>query len=109
MAWFSIQYEHCGLVWEDEHSSACNDKCPRCNKEIEPKSYEDRTVIVIPLGGGRFDVQRSPDSASYDPDYESLRDFTSQAAAELFAAKIRQRRSDEEAYQFSRLEKGGSR
>ena len=26
----------CGKEWEDRWSCACNDKCPECNKEIEP-------------------------------------------------------------------------
>jgi hypothetical protein len=32
---------HDGEEWEDTWSSACNDKCPSCNAEIEPyKSVE---------------------------------------------------------------------
>ena len=26
----------CGQEWEDTHTAACNDRCPKCNKEIEP-------------------------------------------------------------------------
>lgn len=26
----------CGEEWEDEWSCTCNDRCPSCNKEIEP-------------------------------------------------------------------------
>lgn len=26
----------CGHEWADTHSAACNDRCPKCNKEIEP-------------------------------------------------------------------------
>jgi hypothetical protein len=29
-------YDHCGEKWEDEADSACNDRCPHCNAEIEP-------------------------------------------------------------------------
>lgn len=37
----------CGVEWQDEWSCACNDKCPACNKEIEPyesEPYEDEEV-----------------------------------------------------------------
>lgn len=30
-----------GTEWEDEWDSMCNDKCPECNKEIEPYHSED--------------------------------------------------------------------
>jgi hypothetical protein len=26
----------CGTEWEDTWDCACNDRCPSCNKEIEP-------------------------------------------------------------------------
>lgn len=32
----------CKLVWADNWECACNDRCPNCNKEIEPYS----TVIL---------------------------------------------------------------
>ena len=28
----------CGCHWEDEWDCTCNDRCPNCNKEIEPYS-----------------------------------------------------------------------
>ena len=31
----------CKTAWEDTHDCACNDKCPRCNKEIEPYDSEE--------------------------------------------------------------------
>lgn len=34
--------EACDIEWEDEWSCACNDKCPQCNREIEP--YESDEV-----------------------------------------------------------------
>lgn len=34
------QYRHCGIEWEDTWSCACNDRCPVCNKEIEPYKSE---------------------------------------------------------------------
>lgn len=29
-------YRHCGQVWTDTWSCCCNDRCPVCNREIEP-------------------------------------------------------------------------
>lgn len=34
------KYEHCEQEWQDTWSCACNDKCPMCNKEIEPYDSE---------------------------------------------------------------------
>ena len=31
---------HCQLEWQDEWDCTCNDKCPTCNKEIEPYASE---------------------------------------------------------------------
>lgn len=31
----------CGEEWEDSWSCMCNDRCPSCNKEIEPYASED--------------------------------------------------------------------
>jgi O-acetyl-ADP-ribose deacetylase (regulator of RNase III) len=31
----------CDTEWEDDWSCTCNDKCPDCNKEIEPYKSED--------------------------------------------------------------------
>jgi DnaJ-class molecular chaperone len=31
----------CDETWTMEHSCACNDRCPNCNKEIEPTDVED--------------------------------------------------------------------
>ncbi|WP_422451934.1 hypothetical protein [Endozoicomonas sp. ALC066] len=33
-------YEHCGENWKMTHSCQCNDRCPVCNKEIEPYKSE---------------------------------------------------------------------
>ena len=40
---FSMQYvcPDDGTRWTVEWSCACNDKCPTCNKEIEPSEVED--------------------------------------------------------------------
>ena len=39
-ALFEIHYEHCGEEWTDYWSCACNDRCPKCNREIEPYHFE---------------------------------------------------------------------
>jgi hypothetical protein len=31
----------CGVSWEDKWSCACNDRCPSCNKEIEPSRSKE--------------------------------------------------------------------
>jgi transcription initiation factor IIE alpha subunit len=40
---FSMQYvcPDDGTRWTMEWSCTCNDKCPTCNKEIEPSEVED--------------------------------------------------------------------
>lgn len=30
------EYKHCGEVWEDQWSCACDDECPICGHDIEP-------------------------------------------------------------------------
>lgn len=35
---FQNFYEHCEMEWEDLADSMCNNRCPNCNKEIEPCS-----------------------------------------------------------------------
>lgn len=34
----------CGEHWEDRHDCCCNDRCPRCNTEIEPYISDDGSV-----------------------------------------------------------------
>lgn len=36
--------ESCDLEWNDTWSCACNDKCPLCNKEIEPYDSNDGSM-----------------------------------------------------------------
>lgn len=37
----------CGEEWEDTHSAACNDHCPKCDKEIEPYDSDDHGECQI--------------------------------------------------------------
>ncbi|WP_347987590.1 hypothetical protein [Methylomonas sp. AM2-LC] len=43
-AWYINHYccPYCHLEWQDEWDCTCNDKCPACNKEIDP--YESDLV-----------------------------------------------------------------
>lgn len=43
MAWFRNYYTHeaCDVSWTDEWSCACNDRCPKCDAEIEPEDSEE--------------------------------------------------------------------
>lgn len=34
----------CGEEWQDTWSSACNDRCPSCNREIEPYASDDGSM-----------------------------------------------------------------
>ena len=34
----------CGEQWQDTWSSACNDRCPACNREIEPYASDDGSM-----------------------------------------------------------------
>ena len=48
---FENHYEHCGQEWSDTHSCMCNDRCPCCNKEIEPHRSDVLTELdVSPQG-----------------------------------------------------------
>ena len=42
--WYINHYRcpYCLLEWQDEWDCTCNDKCPDCNKEIEP--YESDLI-----------------------------------------------------------------
>jgi hypothetical protein len=41
--WFENTYQcsECDTTWTDEWSCTCNDRCPKCNVEIEPSSSID--------------------------------------------------------------------
>lgn len=42
----------CGYTWQDEWSCMCNDRCPECNKEIEPYQSDivDDNDVTIRMG-----------------------------------------------------------
>jgi hypothetical protein len=36
-----------GIEWSDQWSCACNDKCPACNREIEPYESTDPEGEIV--------------------------------------------------------------
>ena len=40
---FINDYEHCNTKWTSSHDCRCNDHCPICDKEIEPKEKKQWT------------------------------------------------------------------
>jgi hypothetical protein len=41
MPWFRKHHTcPCGTDWWDEWDCLCNDRCPKCNAEIEPDDHE---------------------------------------------------------------------
>jgi hypothetical protein len=54
--WFMNHYRcSCGAQWHDEWSASCNDRCPTCNKEIEPYDSEDRTAVICTVDNEKPD------------------------------------------------------
>ncbi len=92
MAWFLKYYRHreCYTSWTDEWSCACNDRCPRCDAEIEPYKWDDVSVIVQDNESGTWEVLVSPVTAEHRPDYERT-EFSNETAARQFA--VTQRKS----------------
>jgi hypothetical protein len=48
---FNVYFERrfecdCGEVWIDLHDCDCNDRCPRCNHEIEPSESREREALT---------------------------------------------------------------
>ena len=48
---FGVYFERhfkcdCGAVWIDVHDCDCNDRCPRCNREIEPRETLERDALT---------------------------------------------------------------
>ena len=44
--WYINHYycETCNIHWDDEWDCMCNDRCPKCNKEIQPYASDDITT-----------------------------------------------------------------
>jgi len=44
MTWYINYYQcsDCKEEWEDEWDCMCNDKCPKCGREIEPYKSEEQ-------------------------------------------------------------------
>ncbi len=48
---FGVYFERffacpCGEEWVDLHDADCNDKCPSCNAEMEPKITRERDAVT---------------------------------------------------------------
>jgi hypothetical protein len=89
MAWYLKRYEcsRCCTLWSDEWSCACNDRCPKCNTEIQPFVYDDLTYIVESRPHGKFVVMFSPDAAENSPGYEAIGTFDTETAAHAYIRK----------------------
>ena len=44
----------CGTEWEDVWSCGCNDRCPNCNKEIEPYASDDGSLTSDEIESNRI-------------------------------------------------------
>lgn len=55
--WFNNQYTctRCGTSWEDECSCMCDDRCPKCDREMTPYAS---TYIGYPLTEQEFEFAR---------------------------------------------------
>jgi hypothetical protein len=93
MAWFLKYYRHrkCLTHWTDEWSCACNDRCPKCDAEIEAYDWDDLTVTVNKSAGGTgWVVLVSPPQAEHTPDYARTF-FARKEDANKFAASQAER------------------
>jgi hypothetical protein len=59
---FYINYYSCpcGMRWVDKWSCMCNDRCPTCNKEIEPYRSEEFPEDESDLQDGEIGVSSIP-------------------------------------------------
>jgi hypothetical protein len=88
MAWCRNYYRHreCRTTWTDEWSGACNGRCPKCGREIEPYDCDDLSVLVDQTADETgWIVRASPPQAERAPDYVTTF-FDRQQDAEAFAA-----------------------
>lgn len=72
MAWFLKSYrcDRCDTSWKDEWSCACNDRCPSCDAEVEPYTWDDVSVVVAEdAAKGGWVVSVSPPTAEHSPEY----------------------------------------
>jgi hypothetical protein len=38
---FTLYFVHCKTEWNDDADSICNNRCPKCDREIEPYAVSD--------------------------------------------------------------------
>jgi len=86
MAWYRNHYHcgDCGMDWEDEWSSCCDDECPNCgSSDWSPSRSDDLTEVIFETRQGFF-VMRSPDSADDKPRYVPVAKFATEGLAQRF-------------------------
>jgi hypothetical protein len=90
MAWFRNHYQcdRCGGEWADWWSSMCDDDCPSCGARHMSPDRSDDLSVVIAIGELGFTVWQSPQSAGQSPDYQSVGQFPTVAAAERFSRTL---------------------
>ncbi|OGT89710.1 MAG: hypothetical protein A2286_04085 [Gammaproteobacteria bacterium RIFOXYA12_FULL_61_12] len=72
---FTMTYEHCGQIWHEAWTSACNDRCPVCNKEIEPSDVEgDFEFTCRGCGEGTDTLQEGYCKDCWNSHWQSLSD-----------------------------------
>lgn len=98
MAWFLKYYRHskCRAAWSDEWSCPCNERCPKCDAEIEPYDWDNLSVVVQQTRDrAGWLVLVSPNSAEHKPNYvetvfatrEEANDFAEREEARLEAER----------------------
>jgi hypothetical protein len=89
MAWFRKSYAcPCGEEWTDEWSCLCNDKCPSCNKEIEPDDDSEDLTVIVDGQDGAWQVLQSPETAEDSPDYRVVETYADKSQAEAHAKQL---------------------
>ena len=88
MSWYKMRYDHleCHAVWHGEWSRTCNDRCPVCDKEVEPTDYVDLTAVLgFDDRTQEWVVSLSPPEAEDGPSYRQTH-FKEKRQARVFLA-----------------------
>lgn len=82
----------CGTSWTSQWSCMCNDRCPNCDREIEPHKSESPLQVISDQHGGHWgEDPRYPVS---DWKYEVANDDTRSGYWEWVAARMSSDSSD---------------
>jgi hypothetical protein len=52
---YENRYRHCGQRWSSTWDCMCNDRCPVCNREIEP--YESTEIDEDENEGNKYEQE----------------------------------------------------